>query len=219
MTSPTREHGEAAEAPPFNGGYRDRSYSCSGPSATNKATAAAAITSKAHSHDHRNHGPNRPRSKSCDVHKRKHPSSYKRENSGHRSPAYYHHHHPQGRASPKVANQQLHGHLWIRPVPVKVDGRQHQSPVTPAQELANDYKMDVTSEFSKDVKKYYFAPLSPNRQLASSPTMLYDDEMMLFDDSVQPDSSSRNEAHNIAFGESGKPIMPRSRQYCPASAT
>mmetsp|Transcript_31024 Transcript_31024/g.66039 ORF Transcript_31024/g.66039 Transcript_31024/m.66039 type:complete len:227 (-) Transcript_31024:188-868(-) len=178
-----------------------------------------AITGKKHSHpqSHR-HGnrKNRPRSKSCDRHRRPLPTHVHKKKSSAKRGAGAHSptHHPHGRVSPKssASCQQLCGRLWIRPVAVSRKPFAFKSASASIQPHVETFGVD--SKYNDT-----FAPISSQenamvRMVTDSP--MFDDEMMLLTSSASSFNPFQRQGSGVSapqkqiiFGESGKPIRPR----------
>eukprot|EP00580_Thalassiosira_gravida_P001085 CAMPEP_0201605528 /NCGR_PEP_ID=MMETSP0492-20130828/5310_1 /ASSEMBLY_ACC=CAM_ASM_000837 /TAXON_ID=420259 /ORGANISM="Thalassiosira gravida, Strain GMp14c1" /LENGTH=226 /DNA_ID=CAMNT_0048069789 /DNA_START=310 /DNA_END=990 /DNA_ORIENTATION=- len=191
-----------------------------------KMMRSATTTTKHHSHPHRHgHGHgygNRPRSKSCEVHKKNH--SAKRSSHVTHSPSRHHlHHHVRGRTSPKTLpchqHQQLRGKLWIRPVAV-VEKRHPFQPASDAaaSQAVEDEDTSPAPTSRKDGPRFanrtFVDPTSSKddpliRTVTDSP--VYDREM-IWTSVVSQNSSFLQQRHGpkkVIFGESGKPIQAR----------
>mmetsp|Transcript_3961 Transcript_3961/g.7376 ORF Transcript_3961/g.7376 Transcript_3961/m.7376 type:complete len:288 (+) Transcript_3961:250-1113(+) len=183
---------------------------------------------------HHNHG-NRPRSKSCDLHRHHSTPVHKKK--------IYPHHHPKRTQSPGAAGNQranvggrispanspkLKGKMWIRPaaaipfIPVLAGAAPTSTKEQQNQQQVNDLKEFIHLS-SLDAS---LPP--PVRQVTNgsspSPTS-FDDEMMLYaapDAPFNPSSQLKGgpaSPTRVIFGESGKIIMPRSafEQYIPTT--
>ncbi|KAL9190010.1 hypothetical protein ACHAXT_009685 [Thalassiosira profunda] len=175
-----------------------------GCSPTDPKVAAAA----AKKHPHR-HG-QRPRSKSCDLHRRS-PTLHK--------PRKYPTHHkivpgthsPGGRNTPKSLYR---GNMWVRPVAVRAPAKYvgAYGRVAPFASEQGAHHVDEATVGTD------FGPFSHVRQVSQSPVLDDDEAMMAFaspctsfdsygEGGVGPTGSPK--AARITFGESGKPIKPR----------
>mmetsp|Transcript_30632 Transcript_30632/g.56144 ORF Transcript_30632/g.56144 Transcript_30632/m.56144 type:complete len:220 (-) Transcript_30632:750-1409(-) len=210
------------EAPLF-GSPRERSFSDGMNSPHNPSDRANSInkmttTTKKYSNPHpqRHHGNHRPRSKSCDRYHR-HSSTHVRKKKcstksipGTHSPIRRH---VQGRMSPKtLSHQQVHGRLWIRPVPVRR-----------VSFLFKPVSASIPPQVEEARGNHTFAPISPKENPLVSRvagSSIYDKEMIWVALGLSPNSSfnshqlqrhGRINAKNsrIVFGQSGKPIRPR----------
>lgn len=184
---------------------------------------------KRHSHG------NRPRSKSLDLHK----LHKKKAHSPHQNAKHHvmsHSPHGGGRYSP--SSPKLTGKCWVRKasnaasptafIPTLASGPLARSPTTPTHR-ENEHH-DLTSPTQSDP-----ASSSPTRQVTTKSllnTNSFDDEQMLlypsrnslsfetFEHSCEPQPLHIPQRTSWVYGETGKPIQPRSafEQYTSSSA-
>ena len=156
-------------------------------------------TKKHRSHHPHHHRDNRPRSKSLDlhrhstplVHKKKHPHQYKHTPAQNHSPGG----HPSVGTVASPSSPKLKGKMWIRPAAV----RNSQIPFPPALPST---PLNGPSAAHQVIDASLPSPTS------------FDDEVMLY---ALPTSSfnsyQRQQGYGrparIVFGQSGKPIKPR----------
>lgn len=198
-----------------------------------KTTCAKKHHSQHHHHHHHHHHGNRPRSKSLDLtrhcstthHKKKYPHQHKHIPRTH-SPGVHHAGIRVGPSSPTI----FKGKMWIRPAATVAASSHHRllfpalANVAPSSPSSKEYRQleDNNEGLFKDVRQQEVTDGS----LLPSPTS-FDDEMMTMYplspksslDSAAYQGQQRHDPPRIIFGESGKPIKPRSafEHYTPTN--
>ncbi|KAL7533196.1 hypothetical protein ACHAWF_004377 [Thalassiosira exigua] len=206
---------------PTLGRHRARSYSDAHAITTESQSTAKASpnnkrtsTGKKHSRHHHHHG-SRPRSKSCDLHRRsptlhkkKYPTAYKHIPGRHSPPPAHGRRCESGPDSPPGMYQ---GNMWIRPA----CARRPAAAFRPAMTHVPSEGHDATDGGASS------PPDSPVAPVCRAPS-LDDEETTMLCASSSPRSSSFDACDfglfgggsparaRVVFGESGKPILTRS---------